>query len=44
MSWRSRAACRGVDNAVFFVGHHIETALAYCSRCHVADDCLDDAL
>ena len=38
--WMTRAACRGVDTAVFFPhrGEHTD-ALTYCNKCVVADQC-----
>lgn len=44
-SWRSRAACRGVDPEVFFPpkGDHSakNEALRWCQSCSVRDECLE---
>jgi WhiB family redox-sensing transcriptional regulator len=50
MSWRERAACRGMDPAeairIFFPsrGERQAEAMDYCDRCPVRQECLDDAL
>ena len=46
--WRTQAACRGVEPAVFYPAK-VDTitrarALAYCQSCAVVDACLADAL
>ena len=44
--WRSRAACRDVDTAVFFpeTEPEIAAAKAVCAACPVREACLDFAL
>ena len=44
--WRSAAACRGADPALFFPvrGEPVAPARAVCGSCPVADPCLHDAL
>ena len=37
--WRSIAACKGVDTAIFFDNERIEEAHAYCGKCPVAFEC-----
>ena len=45
-SWRRRAACRGLDPALFFpeIGESAAEAKAVCAQCPVARQCLDFAL
>jgi WhiB family redox-sensing transcriptional regulator len=45
MSWRSDAACRGHDVAMFFPERNAPTepALAICATCPVRAECLDAA-
>lgn len=55
-TWRDRAACSGVDTELFFplANHRVATsdqrsaqernAKAWCYRCPVRQDCLDDAI
>lgn len=45
-AWRDRAACRGMDSAIFFVerGAPADQARLVCDRCSVQRDCLDFAL
>lgn len=45
-SWRSRAACRGLDPGLFFpeIGETAAEAKAICAQCPVARQCLDFAL
>ncbi len=45
-SWRARAACRGLDPAMFFpeVGENTAAAKAVCAQCPVSRECLDFAL
>jgi WhiB family transcriptional regulator, redox-sensing transcriptional regulator len=45
-SWRERAACAGMDEAVFFPskGEPGTTAKQVCQACPVAGDCLEFAL
>lgn len=44
--WTERAACRGMDLAVFFPQDRAEaaTAKSVCRRCHVQADCLNETL
>ncbi len=44
--WRSRAACRDVDTAVFFPETEtgVAVAKAMCATCPVREACLDFAL
>jgi WhiB family redox-sensing transcriptional regulator len=44
--WRSLAACRDVDTAVFFpeTESEVATAKAICAACPVREACLDFAL
>lgn len=45
--WQNDAACRGIDDPSIFwpkLGESLAPALAYCNRCTVADECLDDAM
>jgi WhiB family redox-sensing transcriptional regulator len=44
--WHTEAACLGVDVHVFFPpnGTSHDPALAYCRRCSVRVECLNDAL
>jgi WhiB family redox-sensing transcriptional regulator len=44
--WRRRAACAGVDPAVFAIerGQSPEPAFAYCRVCEVRAECLQHAL
>ena len=44
--WRSLAACRDVDTAVFFpeTESEVAAAKAVCATCPVRDACLDFAL
>ena len=37
--WRSIAACKGVDTAIFFDHLRSHEALAYCAECPVIDEC-----
>ena len=38
-SWRTSAACSGVDIAVFFEPEDKDTALKYCADCLVVSEC-----
>lgn len=46
--WYDRAACQGADSDLFDLSiagdHDKRTALAYCQRCPVRAECLDDAI
>lgn len=44
-NWRDRAACRGMDTALWFSDNRRDVAVAkrVCAVCPVADDCLRDA-
>lgn len=44
--WRDRAACKGMDPALFFPGRGecAPEADAACARCPVADPCLEYAI
>lgn len=44
--WFARAACKGQDTDLFFVGpgEAIWEALVFCSRCTVRDECLRYAI
>ena len=47
--WRKRAACLGLDTAIFFpvkgyAAEQAATAKAICSACPVRRDCLEDTL
>lgn len=44
--WMQRAACRGMDTALFFPEHGcpVEKAKAVCASCGVVDECLAHAL
>lgn len=44
MNWRAQAACRGADTALFYREGACREARAYCARCPVTAECLDDAL
>ncbi|HZQ27414.1 MAG TPA: WhiB family transcriptional regulator [Acidimicrobiales bacterium] len=46
MSWRHRAACRGVDPDVFYPvsDEEAEAAKAVCNACPVRQPCLEYAL
>ncbi|HET7488705.1 MAG TPA: WhiB family transcriptional regulator [Acidimicrobiales bacterium] len=46
LSWRQRAACRGVDPDVFYPGddEQAEEAKAICGICPVREACLEYAL
>lgn len=48
MSWDQRAACRGRDTELWFAHESatkdIAEAKAYCHRCPVQRECLDDAI
>jgi WhiB family redox-sensing transcriptional regulator len=53
LAWRSRAACRGIDEELFFpvdsFGHHVpdhvpDLTAAICDDCPVNSECLDWAL
>lgn len=43
MTWKDRAACRGLDVALFY-GQEIDNARAVCEQCPVSDECLIDTL
>ncbi|MDA8313056.1 MAG: WhiB family transcriptional regulator [Actinomycetota bacterium] len=45
-SWRRRAACRGLDPALFFpeIGESAAAPKAVCAQCPVSRECLDFAL
>ena len=45
-SWRRRAACRGLDPALFFpeIGENAAAAKAVCAQCPVSRECLGFAL
>ncbi len=49
--WPTRAACRGLDVALFVpdyragaAAHQRRIIAAYCDRCPVTTECLEDAL
>lgn len=47
MNWTDRAACRGMDDTLFFPegrGHIAIEAYATCTRCPVRDHCLNEAI
>jgi WhiB family redox-sensing transcriptional regulator len=46
LSWRQRAACRGVDPDVFYpsTDEEAEEAKAICRSCPVRESCLEYAL
>ena len=46
LSWRLRAACRGVDPDVFYptTDDEVEEAKAICRACPVRETCLEYAL
>ena len=46
LSWRQRAACRGVDPDIFYPAsdEEAEAAKAVCSQCPVRQPCLEYAL
>jgi WhiB family transcriptional regulator, redox-sensing transcriptional regulator len=46
LSWRQRAACRGVDPDIFYPvsDEEAEEAKAICSECPVRQPCLEYAL
>lgn len=47
MSWDTKAACRGMDDELFFPegrGHVAIEAFATCRRCPVRDQCLEEAI
>jgi WhiB family redox-sensing transcriptional regulator len=46
MSWRQQAACKGANTSVFFPGRgdRLDEAKAYCDRCPVRPQCLDEAM
>jgi WhiB family redox-sensing transcriptional regulator len=46
MTWFDRAACKGMDTAIFFPGRGqpVTQAVAVCRRCEVANQCLDYCL
>jgi WhiB family transcriptional regulator, redox-sensing transcriptional regulator len=46
LTWRNRAACRGVDPDVFYPASDEETevAKAICAQCPVREACLEYAL
>lgn len=41
--WQQDAACKGEDTDLFFDPNTYGIAAAFCSRCTVRDDCLEDA-
>lgn len=44
-AWHRRAACRGMDSAIFFPkGGRLTEARAICAGCPVKSQCLDAAL
>lgn len=45
-TWHARAACRGVGTDIFFPTRDAPSQAwrAYCARCPVADQCLEQAL
>ena len=45
MMWDERAACRGMDTALFFPTRNVtpHEAIAACARCTVVAECLDEA-
>lgn len=45
-AWRARAACRGMDTAMFFPEgvEDLAPAKAVCATCPVQTECLDTAL
>lgn len=46
LSWRHRAACRGVDPDIFYPtsDEEVEAAKAVCDECPVREPCLEHAL
>ncbi len=46
LSWRNRAACRGVDPDIFYPAsdEEAEAAKAVCGQCPVRQPCLEYAL
>lgn len=46
VSWRTRAACRGMDTNVFFPTdtRHAKTAQAICATCAVISECREFAI
>ena len=46
LSWRTRAACQGLDPAIFYPGTDEEAveAKAVCGECPVRETCLEYAL
>lgn len=46
MPWKEKAACRGMDTAIFFPeqGQPNTLALAVCKTCPVSQECLNFAL
>ncbi|MHB8670103.1 MAG: WhiB family transcriptional regulator [Acidimicrobiales bacterium] len=46
LSWRQRAACRGLDPAIFYPAsdEEAEPAKAVCAECPVREACLEHAL
>lgn len=43
-NWWRRAFCFGANPEIFDDPMHVETAKAYCLRCPVTTECLDDAV
>ena len=46
LAWRSKAACQGLDPAVFYPADDeaADEAKAICAVCHVRETCLEYAL
>lgn len=46
MTWRERAACRGIDTDLWYptLGEPTAEACAICAGCPVRAECLDEAL
>lgn len=46
LSWRTRAACQGLDPSIFYPGSDEEAdeAKAICAACEVRETCLEYAL
>ena len=45
-NWVDRAACRGLDPAIFYppTDEEADDARAVCAQCPVAEDCLEHAI
>jgi WhiB family redox-sensing transcriptional regulator len=46
VSWREKAACRGMDTSIFFPrrGEKLDRARAVCGRCSVRQECFEEAM